>query len=170
MPTLTKTKSALCSCHSGSAYGVCCHPFHVGEQIPPTPTALMRSRYAAFALGLGEYLYTTLATSHEDRAQSQAAFCLSMRQDEPKTRYMGLTILDARADKVLFFAKIFIAGQDCSFAELSTFTREQGAYRYATGVLRAAKALPVALKAALAKGTAQLTSDQFMQLSLPSAP
>jgi uncharacterized protein YchJ len=33
----------------------------------------MRSRYAAFALGLGEYLADTLSNDHEDRAAPRAA-------------------------------------------------------------------------------------------------
>ena len=46
---------AACPCGRGETYGACCGPLHSGE---PAPTAerLMRSRYAAFALGLVEYL------------------------------------------------------------------------------------------------------------------
>ncbi|WP_026139620.1 YchJ family protein [Leucobacter salsicius] len=44
-----------CPCGRGEPYGGCCGPLHAGE---PAPTAerLMRSRYAAFALGLLDYL------------------------------------------------------------------------------------------------------------------
>jgi SEC-C motif domain protein len=168
MPVTTKTKSAQCLCHSGTAYALCCRPLHRADQTAQTPTALMRSRYCAFALGLGEYLYTTLAKTHEHRLESQAAFCRSLRHDQPKTRYMGLTILDAHAQQVLFFAKLFIQGRDCSFAELSTFTTEDGALRYASGSLLSAKAFPAALKAALAAGTAQLSCDAFLQLAAAS--
>lgn len=46
---------AACPCGRGEPYGACCGPLHAGE---PAPTAerLMRSRYAAFALGLVGYL------------------------------------------------------------------------------------------------------------------
>lgn len=46
---------AACPCGRGESYGACCGPLHAGE---PAPTAerLMRSRYAAFALGLVDYL------------------------------------------------------------------------------------------------------------------
>lgn len=46
---------SVCPCGRGESYGACCGPLHAGE---PAPTAerLMRSRYAAFALGLTDYV------------------------------------------------------------------------------------------------------------------
>src|SRR4051794_32459438 len=55
-----------CPCHSGLRYGACCGPFHEGAEAAATPEALMRSRYAAFSLGLGAYLVRTLHSSHAD--------------------------------------------------------------------------------------------------------
>ena len=52
----------LCPCNSGKDYRVCCGLYHEGE-VAPTPTALMRSRYSAFALENADYL---LATWHKD--------------------------------------------------------------------------------------------------------
>ena len=60
-----------CPCTSGRAYADCCAPFHRGEREPETPEALMRSRFAAFALGDAEYLWRTLHEDHEDRALSK---------------------------------------------------------------------------------------------------
>ncbi|MBW4041761.1 MAG: hypothetical protein HIU86_06485 [Acidobacteria bacterium] len=51
---------ARCPC-GGASYGTCCLPFHRGAAAP-TAEALMRSRYSAFALGLGPYLRSTWAT------------------------------------------------------------------------------------------------------------
>ena len=42
-----------CPCHSGLRYAACCGPLHEGAREADTPEALMRSRYAAFARGLG---------------------------------------------------------------------------------------------------------------------
>lgn len=47
-----------CYCHSGKPYSQCCQRYHQGEKAA-TPLALMRSRYSAFVLGLGEYLWKT---------------------------------------------------------------------------------------------------------------
>lgn len=150
-----------CPCHSGRRYAACCAPYHRGEAKPPTPAALMRSRYAAFALNLGAYLYETLAEAHPDRAQSEAEFVGGIARGRRPLRYLGLTIAHESADgdagEVLFFARIFEKGQSRSFAELSSFVREGGAWRYAEGVL-----LP---EAALPAGPFALTRERFLELA-----
>ena len=55
--------SARCPCLSGSPYGECCAPYHRGEAFAPTAERLMRSRYAAFALGDPGYLVATWHSS-----------------------------------------------------------------------------------------------------------
>ena len=52
-----------CPCSSGDSYDECCGPFHRGDAWPLTSERLMRSRYAAFALGDSAYL---LASWHPD--------------------------------------------------------------------------------------------------------
>ncbi|BDZ46868.1 hypothetical protein GCM10025866_27770 [Naasia aerilata] len=51
-----------CPCGSRLPYIECCGPVHAGAPAG-TALALMRSRYSAFALGLGEHL---LRTWHPD--------------------------------------------------------------------------------------------------------
>jgi len=48
-----------CPCGTGEEYGRCCGRFHCGAADPPTAQALMRSRYAAFAVGDADYLFRT---------------------------------------------------------------------------------------------------------------
>lgn len=48
-----------CPCLSGIPYFECCGRFHGGEAAAPTAEALMRSRYAAFAVGDAAYLLRT---------------------------------------------------------------------------------------------------------------
>jgi SEC-C motif-containing protein len=126
-----------CPCHSDLRYSACCGPFHKGVQEALTPEALMRSRYAAFALGLGDYLVRTLASSHPDRERPPHELARELSRARERQRFTGLRI--ARADssgdsgKVLFLARIFERGIDRSFGELSTFVREGGAWRYASG-------------------------------------
>ena len=52
-------RPARCPCLSGNPYAECCAPFHRGEAFAPTADALMRSRYAAFAVGEPGYLLAT---------------------------------------------------------------------------------------------------------------
>ena len=47
-----------CYCQSGKTYATCCQPLHQGTSAA-TPLSLMRSRYSAFVLNLGDYLWHT---------------------------------------------------------------------------------------------------------------
>lgn len=128
-----------CPCFSGLRYTACCAPLHREEREAATPEALMRSRYAAFALGLGEYLVRTLTADHPDRALDEAALARELSKARERQRFLGLRIDEAWAEgdrgEVVFFARIFERGKDCSFTERSSFRREGGAWRYEAGVI-----------------------------------
>ncbi|CAN5363272.1 YchJ family protein [soil metagenome] len=132
-------KPALCPCHSGARYAACCAPFHEGSALPETPEALMRSRFAGFALGLGEYLVTTLATPHEDRPLEPVALARELSRAKDRQRFLGLRIvhhaMNGDLGEVLFVARVFERGEDQTFAELSQFVRESGRWGYASGIL-----------------------------------
>ena len=49
----------LCSCCSGKLHEECCELFHSKKDFPQTAEELMRSRYAAFAIPNGDYLWET---------------------------------------------------------------------------------------------------------------
>jgi SEC-C motif-containing protein len=106
----------------------------------------MRSRYGAFSLGLGAYLVKTLAHDHPDRALPREAYVLSLSRVRERQRFLDLVVLHASVEgdqgEVLFYARVFERGVDRSFAELSSFRREDRAWRYATGVLVPAEQLP----------------------------
>lgn len=97
----------------------------------------MRSRYAAFALGLGEYLVDTLSKDHDDRAAPRATLVRELSRVKDTQRFMGLEIVSSRMDgdrgEVTFRAKVFEKGKDRSFTEHSQFVREDGEWRYAFG-------------------------------------
>ncbi len=88
-------KSAACPCRSeekvSKAYGECCGLWHEGMQatpkrFAPTPEALMRSRYSAYALKLRDYL---LATWYGESSPGEIDF--------PPTKWLGLEIKQAAA-------------------------------------------------------------------------
>lgn len=126
-----------CPCHSGLRYTACCAPFHKGTAEAPTPDALMRSRYAAFALGLGDYLARTLASTHPDRATPLDHLARELSRARQGQRFVSLRIVSTSVEgdtgEVLFVAGIFERGRDRSFAERSAFVREGGGWRYASG-------------------------------------
>ena len=98
----------------------------------------MRSRWSAFAVGRGDYLFDTLAAAHPDRAEPRDAAVRDLSRARERQRFLRLTVLYASEGddegEVLFVAKIFEKGRDRSFAELSRFVREDGRWRYASGV------------------------------------
>jgi SEC-C motif domain protein len=126
----------------------------------------MRSRYSAFALGLGSYLVGTLAANHPDRGRPAAELARELGRAHLTQRYMGLAIYPARPDEVLFHARIFVQGRDHSFVELSSFVREVDGWRYAAGELLPATALGSALDG--------LTRDRFLmhlqRAAVPAPP
>ena len=140
-----------CPCFSGLRYVACCAPLHRGEREAETPVLLMRSRYAAFARGLGEYLVRTLSKDHADLDLPREALVRELSQARQRQRFMGLRILHEetgeREGQVMFFARIFEAGVDGSFVEVSQFLREGPRWRYASGVLVPKADLPAPLEA-----------------------
>ena len=116
----------LCPCNSGKDYSACCGPYHNGEAAP-TPEALMRSRYSAFALENAEYL---LATWHKDYRPQTLEFAAD-------TRWTGLDILGAGSDgdtgRVHFIATFNEAGEWLLLEEKSRFERLDGRWYYLAG-------------------------------------
>ncbi len=126
----------------------------------------MRSRFAAFAAGLGDYLVDTLTAAHGDRAAPREALVRALSRARETQRFVNLCIMHASAaesgrnGEVLFYARVFERGADRSFAELSQFVLEATtrgpAWHYASGELVPASALPPQPES--------LTRDEFIQL------
>jgi SEC-C motif-containing protein len=93
----------------------------------------MRSRFAAFARGDVEYLWRTLDAEHEDRAHPREEALAALRDAARRHKYMGLTILDAEGERVLFLARVFERGADRSFVERSVFAHDGTGWRYRDG-------------------------------------
>ena len=151
-----------CPCCSGLPYAACCDALHRGAREADDATALMRSRYAAFARGEVDYLWRTLHPEHPDRHAPESIVRASIRESAQANRYTGLRILDARgpdADgvaRVLFHARVFQKGRDRSFVECSDFARDDRGWRYLRGVPRPIVRCPNDLSA--------LTIDAFLAL------
>ena len=118
---------SLCPCGSGREYDACCGPLHGGAKAP-SPEALMRSRYSAFALELSDYLL--------------ASWDVRTRPPEltlqPDTRWYGLEISESGEqgdDGFVRFTARFREGDEwLQLSELSRFHRaEDGFWRYLDG-------------------------------------
>lgn len=122
-----------CPCRKKSetrTYAACCEPYHIGARSAPTAEALMRSRYAAFALENSGYL---LATWHASTRPPALTFT-------PGQVWMLLKVMATASSgdtaTVEFEARSRIGGSVHVLHETSRFVREAGAWYYVDGLVR----------------------------------
>lgn len=123
----------ICPCQmqqaNGKAYRDCCQPLHDGQNAA-NPEALMRSRFSAFVLGLGEYLTHSWAreTCPDDLDSSADA------------SWLKLQIVAAKGQTVQF--KAFFTNVDFPqhpkigvsvLEECSQFIQQDGRWVYHSG-------------------------------------
>ena len=122
-----------CPCGSGAPYAACCGPLHRGDRDATTAEELMRSRYAAYAVGdLGH-----LVRTWHPRTRPEP---LTL---DPAQAWTGLTVLDAvgggpgdDSGEVEFEAAFRSAGTDGRLRERSRFERRRGRWVYVDGAVR----------------------------------
>jgi SEC-C motif-containing protein len=97
----------------------------------------MRSRYAAYALGLSAYVIETTAPNGPRARRDRDGWVSEVLEFSRRTRFVGLEILEAREDgdqgQVCFRAILTEAGADVSFEERSGFVRVGGRWFYSSG-------------------------------------
>jgi len=76
-----------CPCGSGLAYAACCEPLHDGRTTAETAEHLMRSRFAAYAVGREDYVFRTW---HPRTRPTDV-------EPAPGLVWTGLTVVDAEA-------------------------------------------------------------------------
>ena len=120
-----------CPCGAPARYAACCGRFHAGALHLQAPDAerLMRSRYSAYVLGLGDYL---LATWHASTRP------VSLEPDPPGLKWLGLDVRrQERQDEdhatVSFVARSKLGGRAPRLQEASRFVRESGRWYYVDG-------------------------------------
>ena len=117
-----------CPCGSTHPYPECCGLYHAGAPAPDAQS-LMRSRYCAYVLCNEPYL---LATWHPSTRPDSIPL-------DPAQKWLGLTVLDAKATGELSAEVEFIARSRVSNAaalrlhERSRFVREDGRWLYVDG-------------------------------------
>lgn len=118
-----------CPCGSGNGYAECCEPLHEGAAAV-TAEALMRSRYAAYAVGDAAYL---LRTWHPRTRPERIDL-------DGRTRWVGLDVrqvaggaADDETGTVCFVAAYQRDGRPGELAETSEFVRRAGRWVYLDG-------------------------------------
>ncbi|MBM7454337.1 SEC-C motif-containing protein [Oceanisphaera litoralis] len=129
-----------CYCHSQQPFALCCQPYLQDVSPAPTPLALMRSRYSAFVLGLGDYL---LQSWHPDTRGALTVDELAHTGRD--TDWLDLTIVFARgasADEegaVEFKVRYRENNRVVTLHERSHFVQVQGRWMYHSGQLNPPK-------------------------------
>ncbi|GAB3589831.1 YchJ family metal-binding protein [Angustibacter peucedani] len=116
-----------CPCGSGDPYDLCCGRLHRGDSHAATAEQLMRSRYAAFAVGDAEYL---LRTWHPTTAPSSVDL-------DPAQRWVRLDVTEVSGGGFLdtegvvaFEARYRHDGARGVLRERSRFVRVDGRWTY----------------------------------------
>ncbi|HWU20322.1 MAG TPA: YchJ family metal-binding protein [Nocardioides sp.] len=113
-----------CPCGSGTAYDACCGPLHRGAREAATAEELMRSRYAAYALGEVDYVFRTW----HPRTRPADLDKLDLHSGQ----WTGLEIHDSGEDWVDFTAS-YQGSVTGEMRERSRFERRRGRWVYVDG-------------------------------------
>lgn len=123
-------KSTLCPCGNADTFQECCGHYINGGELAPTPEALMRSRYSAYALGNEPYLLATWHTSTRPETLNLG--------EQTTIKWIGLDIVsapEAEGDTgfVEFVARFKDNGRAGKLHERSRFQREDDRWYYVDG-------------------------------------
>ncbi len=135
---MTKDQNFLCPCCSGKPYVKCCAVYHEGKPAE-TATALMRSRYSAYALNNIDYIIRTLHPRHPSLSQNLSTLKAEKLKFSLSTTFEKLEILDAKElpdqATVVFIAYLKQGDEDVTFTERSYFAKVDGKWLYVNGDL-----------------------------------
>ena len=123
----------ICPCQmqqdDAKSYGQCCEPYHLGR-LPESPEKLMRSRFSAFALGLGDYV----------KYSWHASTCPDDLDLETDDNWVKLDIISSHQKQVHF--KAYFKNEHFTdtakdhyslLEEVSDFVFEKGKWFYVSG-------------------------------------
>ena len=129
---IAKVMKKMCPCNSDLKYNICCGRYHLGNLLPPTAEALMRSRYSAYVLDKADYIYRTW---HPETRPSLQSLRL-IRND----KYINLKVLSTDLGQenddigtVSFVALYEENGQLKELREISSFKRVDRRWVYFKG-------------------------------------
>ncbi len=116
-----------CPCGSGVTYDTCCGRLHRGADQAATPEALMRSRYAAYAVGGDAADAYVFRTWHPRTRPDDVT-------TDPGLEWSRLDVLRSEADVVEFAAHYSYGGVDRVLHETSRFEQRGGRWVYVEAI------------------------------------
>ncbi len=129
-------KPNTCLCCSSLDYNQCCEPFHSGGKLPATAEALMRSRYAAYALNKSDYLLETWDAPTRPKTEK-------IDFSKEKLEWQRLEIVDTKkggqsdSKGIVEFKAFYLEnGEPHMLHEVSRFVKTNGRWLYVDGVVK----------------------------------
>lgn len=133
---MTIQQKNLCPCCSGKPYVNCCQKYHQGL-LPENALLLMRSRYAAYARGLADYIIETTHLDSPHYVQDRKQWLYQIHVFSNQTSFDGLEIVETQLLEpesfVTFVAHLSKEGKDLTFTERSRFLKQGHAWKYVEG-------------------------------------
>ena len=127
-----------CPCTSGNTYKTCCRRFHEGV-LPENALELMRSRFAAYALNLPDYIIETTHPASPEYSSNKFSWKRSISKFSAESTFQKLDILDFKENRslatVTFVAHLIQGGHDATFTEKSYFEKIRDRWFYRGGQL-----------------------------------
>lgn len=118
-----------CHCGLNTPYEGCCGRYLDGETPAPTPEALMRSRYTAYATNQIDYIANTMKGKPAIGFERQ-----HVAEHNKDITWEQLTVIDAQADTVSFMATYTdTSGKKHCLAEISQFEQQGPQWFYIEG-------------------------------------
>lgn len=118
-----------CPCESNKSFSSCCRPYLEEKENPPTPEALMRSRYTAYSEQNLDYIEKTMKGEALERFNR-----LDSEKNTQDVEWLQLDVLfsEEEGDKgtVQFIATFRVGGKEHSMHEISSFEKVDGKWYY----------------------------------------
>ena len=126
----------LCPCLSEKDYNACCGQYYIdGNNLPPTPEALMRSRYTAYSQANIDYIAATMRGKAAENFSFEEASAFAKAVE-----WSGLEIIAAppttpndNIGYVEFIAYFYVDDEEDYLHEKSMFVLEDGRWYYVDG-------------------------------------
>lgn len=121
-----------CPCGIKKDYAECCGLFIEGQQTPPTPERLMRSRYSAYTQANMDYIARTMKSPAKDRFDANSAEEWAKRIEWLRLEVKTSSIQDKKGF-VEFIAYFKEKEKIHTLHEISEFHLDDGKWYYVDG-------------------------------------
>ncbi|CAA6824343.1 MAG: Unknown protein [uncultured Sulfurovum sp.] len=124
--------NSACPCGSNNKYKKCCLVYHKGAK-PKTALLLMKSRYAAYAVGNSSYIVKTTHENNEQYMEDTKAWKESIDVFCKETEFLGLEVLEFIDGEEEAFVTFKALLSSAEMVEKSRFLKVDAFWLYENG-------------------------------------